>query len=779
MRIRSILISLVIIICTTTDIFADKIAHLTPPLSLLPQGEETSNNLTELPSSLSGDVSCEYQFNPEAYYEDAISQYKDGNPNGALEKFRFLADNRLEINDPEITGPSLYMTGHIMSELGLEGAALYYEQIISVYPLLIDYALFRLAESEERKDNPAEAAKLYTRVYDSYPDSGLQKKALLRASRNFQLTGNTKDARAGFKTFLDIYSKDTAVPEALYNIGISYLREGRESDAQNFFQKIWIDYPLSREARLVKTMVHLPLSADNIFRRGSSFYDKGYYKEAIDEYKSVLSKKKGVSKAVRKEAAFKIGMSYYRLRMSGEAETNLELFLTKYPHDKMAPDAAYWLGRTYLRLGKENAYISSSKEFLKQYKKDERYPEVLFRLANICAERNDIKNAVFYFDRVISEYPLNSFAADSTWKKGWISYKTGNKEGALQTFNTIINSPGEHPYKAQALYWRAKLLGKNGDYEAMNKDLCRLCSNHGQSFYCLFSKYYFNVNRNDEKQACQPEHRAELESASSSVSQIIQVRDDRGISFSRDSISNNPEEQGLKRIRLFLYLGLKDDAKTEVLKLRSRMNDNKETSLMLANILSSLGEYNRAMYTIRPYIPSLKSDNVDGSDNSLWPLVYPAGYSDLITKHAIRSNLDPFLVYAIIREESWFNKEAVSPAGALGLMQLMPGTAKRVAKDSYAGRESLFDPETNIELGTKFFSERLRQFDGNIFLAIASYNAGPEAVEQWMNELSGVELDEFIEDIPYKETREYVKKVFRSYMEYNRLYKEEMRIDTL
>jgi len=112
-------------------------------------------------------------------------------------------------------------------------------------------------------------------------------------------------------------------------------------------------------------------------------------------------------------------------------------------------------------------------------------------------------------------------------------------------------------------------------------------------------------------------------------------------------------------------------------------------------------------------------------------------------------------------------------------MQLMPGTAKRVAKESYAGRESLFDPEVNIELGTRFFSERLSQFDGNIFLAIASYNAGPEAVEKWMNELDGVELDEFIEDIPYKETREYVKKVFRSYMEYNRLYKEETRIDTL
>ena len=517
----------------------------------------------------------------------------------------------------------------------------------------------------------------------------------------------------------------------------------------------------------MKTMVHLPLIADDVYRRGTSYYDAGYYEEAISEYKQVLSRKKGVSKTTRKNVEFKIGLSYVRLRMSDEAEKNLELFLTKHPFDEKAPEALYWLGRTYLRKGKEGAFITSSIGFLKQFKKDERYPEVLFRLGSIYAERDDIENAFIYLDRIIREYPLDSYASDSLWKKGWILYKTGNSDGAALIFNKIINSPGENAYKAQAMYWRAKVLGKTGDYEAMDKDLCRLCGDYGKSFYCLFSRYY-QGNKDDENPVCHPEF--------ISGSQMMQgeeipkqVRDDR----------SNHEEQSLKRIRLFLYLGLKDDAIAEVLRLRNRTNGNKEISIMLASILSSLGEYNRAMYTIRPYIPSLKSDNGYGSDNRLWPLVYPAGYSDLITKYALRSNLDPFLVYAIIREESWFNKEAVSPAGALGLMQLMPGTAKQVAKESYAGRESLFDPEVNIELGTRFFSERLRQFDGNIFLAIASYNAGPEAVEKWMRELDGVELDEFIEDIPYKETREYVKKVFRSYMEYYRLYKEETRIDTL
>jgi len=383
MHLRLVIFSLIIICCTVQNIHADG-------------------------------------FSPEPYFEDAISQYKDGNLIDAHEKFRFLADNRLYINNPEIAGTSLFMTGHIMDELGVEGAASYFEQVISAYPLIADYALFRSAELHERQGNPAEAAKLFNRVYDTYPESGLQKKSLLRASKNYLTAGKTMEARAGFRTFLDVYPKDSAVPEALYSIGMSYLQEGKDSDARDYFRRIWVYHPVSREARLIKPMIHPPLNAEDVFRRGTSYYDAGYYEEAIDEYKRFLSHKKGVSKKKKKDAVFKIGLSYARLRMLSEAEENLELFLTKYPYDEKAPEAVYWLGRNYLRRGKDDSFIASSKGFLKQYKKDERYPEVLYRLGNIYAERNDIDNAFLYLDRVIREYPLNSYASDSLWKKGWI-----------------------------------------------------------------------------------------------------------------------------------------------------------------------------------------------------------------------------------------------------------------------------------------------------------------------------------------------------------------------
>ena len=251
----------------------------------------------------------------------------------------------------------------------------------------------------------------------------------------------------------------------------------------------------------------------------------------------------------------------------------------------------------------------------------------------------------------------------------------------------------------------------------------------------------------------------------------VQGQNDRGKGFSDETQENHQ----FARIKLFLYLGLKEEALNEILWVRNDINGDKEKAILIASILSSIGEYHRALYTIREYIPGNMSAGLS-IDARLWRLIYPAGYNDLINRYADENKVDPLMLYALIREESWFNKDAVSPAGAVGLMQLMPKTAAMLAIDSYKGRDSLFDPELNIGLGTRFFADRLKQFDGNIFMAIASYNAGPDAVSQWLKEREGFELDEFIEDIPYRETRNYVKKVFRSYMEYQRLNNDEAQL---
>jgi soluble lytic murein transglycosylase len=146
-------------------------------------------------------------------------------------------------------------------------------------------------------------------------------------------------------------------------------------------------------------------------------------------------------------------------------------------------------------------------------------------------------------------------------------------------------------------------------------------------------------------------------------------------------------------------------------------------------------------------------------------LFYPLQRFDVLQRH--QANLDPYLVAALIRQESGFNERARSPAGAMGLMQLMPATARMMERVS---RRELFDAKTNVRLGVKYFHRLLSRYDGDAELALAAYNAGPEKVDEWRRRYPTANRMLFFDLIPFRETREYVALIARNYYWYLNLY---------
>lgn len=156
-----------------------------------------------------------------------------------------------------------------------------------------------------------------------------------------------------------------------------------------------------------------------------------------------------------------------------------------------------------------------------------------------------------------------------------------------------------------------------------------------------------------------------------------------------------------------------------------------------------------------------------------WRLVYPIHYYDVIKDNALDWNNDPVIILSIIREESYFNPEIRSVVGASGLMQLMPGTAREAANMagiSFIGENMLFDPEINIKLGNIYYSRLRRTLANKDILAVLAYNGGIGSVSRWSESLDYVDVDDFVEQIPYPETQNYLKKVYRSYWNYLRVY---------
>jgi len=210
-------------------------------------------------------------------------------------------------------------------------------------------------------------------------------------------------------------------------------------------------------------------------------------------------------------------------------------------------------------------------------------------------------------------------------------------------------------------------------------------------------------------------------------------------------------------------LGMDDEARLDLPGLASQISGIGE-ALYLGYLSVELGDYRRAIRMAAPL----------ARINPFFEhLAYPKGFWMLIEKTASREGIEPYLVAAIIREESRFDPDAYSRAGAMGLMQLMPRTAKRIessAQVNLSGEGDLFLPEKNIPIGSHYLGKLVQEFEGNLVFAIAAYNGGESAVQRWIGRTGDIPLDEFIEEIPYTETRNYVKKVLRSYMEYNRLW---------
>ena len=155
--------------------------------------------------------------------------------------------------------------------------------------------------------------------------------------------------------------------------------------------------------------------------------------------------------------------------------------------------------------------------------------------------------------------------------------------------------------------------------------------------------------------------------------------------------------------------------------------------------------------------------------------IYPKKYSEYVEKYSKEYDVDPLLIFSIIKAESNFKEEAKSSSGAMGLMQLMEATATEIANkidEPLIEQESLLEPEKNIMIGTKYYSELLNMYDGNMLLALTAYNAGIGNVNDWLEKGIIKKDGSDIENIPYKETNMYVRKIINNYRMYQNIYKE-------
>jgi soluble lytic murein transglycosylase len=227
------------------------------------------------------------------------------------------------------------------------------------------------------------------------------------------------------------------------------------------------------------------------------------------------------------------------------------------------------------------------------------------------------------------------------------------------------------------------------------------------------------------------------------------------------------------RVDELLALRFVEDAREEVSQLAKRLDEGVPEQVFLARQYLRVDLALQAIRTLNTALSAVEPDDRLQLPLSFWVSLFPQLYWLEVQEAAEQVQLDPFLVLSVIRQESAFNARAVSRSDARGLMQLLPSTGREVSQRlglNMFRTDLLFEPRLNVRLGTHYLGRLAETHRGNLILALAAYNAGPGRVRRWLQDISTADWDEFIERLPFEETRGYVKNVLRNYGVYQRLY---------
>ena len=462
----------------------------------------------------------------------------------------------------------------------------------------------------------------------------------------------------------------------------------------------------------------------------------------------------------RAEAKLKLGIAQVRLKQYDQARETFRGLIKEGGVGSY--EAWVWLARVYLRQGQGDRLLDLANLLPTVSLSAEQKGQITLFAGMWLEDQGRFEDAVVRYRQVAKVGEPASQRAEARWHVGWVYYRMARYREAGEELRVLADQH-DNDYEPQALYWMARAAELSQQSHARDVYV-QLCQRHVYTYYCQLARERINLPLS-ESLASDPVSATVAASGGSAVN---------GETTRTASARAEIEQQSAYRRAIELkILGLESDAARELVGLTDRYSRSPEVLMALATMLNEVGAYHQALRLARARFRDKLERTGGVADPSLWKVAYPTGLLPTIKGQGV-SGVDPYLVAAIIREESQYDWRAVSRVGAIGLMQVMPGTASTVAQRlgfPAVGRDDLFDQETNIRIGVYYVEQLLQQFSGNVTYAIASYNAGPIAVESWIALHRGRSQDEFVELIPYQETRQYVKRVLRSYREYTRLDK--------
>ncbi|HET7220132.1 MAG TPA: transglycosylase SLT domain-containing protein [Vicinamibacterales bacterium] len=394
-------------------------------------------------------------------------------------------------------------------------------------------------------------------------------------------------------------------------------------------------------------------------------------------------------------------------------------------------------------LGRDDEFLGLTQALVRDFPDSSWSEEALNNLGTYYILKNDDAKAAEAFDELYRKFPNGPRAERAAWKAGWWSYKNGDYADTVRVFEQAAVAFPRSDYRPSFLYWSARAHGKLNAGQDAESRMRLILADYANSYYGRL--------------------------AARTLPRDARVAD--VIPAGHRTIVDRVDPPTAPIIRTLLAAGLYDDALNELRYLQRTQGTSPVIDATMAWAYQQKGELRRGITLMRRAYPQFLTAD-QGLPRELLQVIFPLTYWDSIRRHSAARGLDPYLVAALIAQESTFDPEIRSAANAWGLMQIVPATGRRLAASLGIRRfntSMLTNPETNIRLGTLYFSRLVQQF-GGVHYALASYNAGENRVVRWKAERPGLDEDEFIDDIPFPETQNYVKRILGTAEDYRLLY---------
>lgn len=649
------------------------------------------------------------------------------------------------------------------SESGAHDAALSHVKSASArLPEIADYLTFIQGSTEYRAKAYENAARTLGKFASEFSTSPLRSDAAILAANALLELGDAD----GTIRLLRSPGLKALQPQFDFLLGKAYMVRGDHALAAPYLQRVAFRYPQRPEARDAQTLLgqventlgaaYPPPTAADLLGRAEALRANRRYDEARAALESVIPSLLGED---RERAELHIAVMEYDRERTSIARQMLESLSPKSP--EVDAERLHYLVQCARRLKLEEPMLRYAKMARDLYPNSAWTMDAHRWAGNYYLLKNDVKAYVPLFKACADARPQDPESAYCHWKVVWAAY-LGREAGAASLLEDhLARYPHSDKYAA-ALLFLGRLAEDKGSLATARTYYEELLTVEPLSYYAALAQDSIG----DRK----------LSGARPEPALAAKLAALRGKELREDfsNVKETPETaRRLKRASLLSRVGMTDWVELE---LRSYETDRSQRQLLameLAAVYAKDGDHFRALRTMKSMAPGYFRLRVEQAPKEFWHLLFPMPYAAPLAKYATARNLDPHLVAGLIRQESEFRADAVSRAKARGLMQVLPSTGRSLTRTLKLGtyRVGMLDqPEVNINMGTYYLAHIAEAFDGRLEYVLASYNAGKSRADDWKTWGSFKEPIEFIETIPFTETRDYVLSVYRNAMVYRQVY---------